>query len=115
MLRLDGKTLAAEAMDLLDAMFRVQSVPAHVPFARRTAGARDGIGTADYRHYQICGPKAAAVRCSDHSADRLVTDHESITARRRSAGASFNDFPISAANAEGKRLDQNQICPRGRF
>jgi hypothetical protein len=65
---LDREALRAESMQLLDAVLRVPSVSAHIPFAERAARARHRVGAAHDTDHEISLREARALRRAHHFA-----------------------------------------------
>src|SRR4051794_24702942 len=74
--RLEAKTLAEEAVTLLDAAFGIKTIGAHVPLADGTVGARLWIGTADDADNEVAGLERAAARRFADTPERFVADDQ---------------------------------------
>ena len=94
-------------MASLDAMFRIETVPAHVPFAHGAFVTGDRIGASDDRHGKLTRLEAGRIRSRDHARHRLVTDHEAMLSRRCGAIRASQQLAVRAADADGNCFEQH--------
>jgi hypothetical protein len=94
---------------------RVETVPAHVPFAESARFARDGIGPADNGDDEVAGLQAALMRRFDHASKAFVTEDEPCVSVRREPIRPRENFVVRAADPDGKCLDKDCSLAHGRF
>jgi hypothetical protein len=68
-LRLKAKSFRAKAVQLLDAVLRVEAIATHVPFAHRTVGTGNWIRVTDDAYDQIARRETAVTGCFQHPSD----------------------------------------------
>lgn len=96
-------------MVLIDAAFVELPRRAKIlPVGAARAAVRIGTRAPDRRHHEIADGDAFHLRAGVRDfAERFVTEHEVIGARRRRAIDKRADLAVRAADADIKRLDAN--------
>ena len=107
-LGLDTPALRAVAVQRLDPALGVAAVAAEIPLAARTAGARDGVGTAHEPDDEVAGGEPAALRALAHAPERLVAEHEPLLALRRPRVLAADDLGVGPADAEREPVDEHR-------
>ena len=74
----DAVALAQEPVQLLDAVFGVAAVMAHVPLAGGATQARLGVGLADDANHQVARPQVARGRGLQDPAEGLMAEHQPL-------------------------------------
>ena len=102
-----AEAFTAEAVELLDTVFGVPPVAAHVPFADGTRLTRHRIGTPDNADREIAAAKAALRWCLEHTAKRFVAKHEALAAGWWRPVQPGQDLPVRTTHADGDRFDES--------
>ena len=103
----DAETLGAIAVKSLDAAFGVAAIAAHVPFAGGAGRAGHRVGPSHNPVDVVTCCETAVARGFDNFAQQFMAEHQPVAAGRRFAVGAGDDFPISAADAQRKRANQN--------
>jgi hypothetical protein len=82
-------------------------VTTHVPLSNCAVGARNGIGTANYTHYEVAVFEATKGVGLNHATERLVAKHKARLTRRRPTILTLDDFDVGTANTNSDRFYQH--------
>ncbi len=107
-LGLDSPALGHEPVDLLDASLGVLAIPAHVPLAHGTVGARHWVRTANNADHEITLLERAARARVHHAAEGLVSKHKAGLAPGCPAILAFHDFDVGPAYADRDGLHEHR-------
>ena len=105
--RRDAVTLRAVAVVLLDPTFCVKAVPAEVPFADAAIEARHRVRSPHDADHEVSGRDVPAGGGFEHTAERLVTEHEPVSSGRRPSVFAGDDLDVGATDSDGDRLDED--------
>ena len=101
-----GPALAAVPVAFLDAAFGVAAVAAHVELAVRARPARHRVGSAHHADDEVPLAEPAARWRGHHPAQRFVSEHEAVAARRCPPVVAGGDLLVGAADTDRQPVDQ---------